>query len=203
MASARPRIALIVLAAGSSRRFGDLDKLATPIAGRALLAWTLDSAFAAQVAARDRVVVVGPGSGIAARLAESHGGRTVFAHDAERGMRASLRAGLAALDAEVTGGLVLLGDDPLAAAQVQAVLDQALGEPERIAAVRRADHVPHPVHLPRSAWTEAGDIDSDPDHGLRRLLAAGDVTWIDRGAERTLDVDVASDAAELAARLTS
>ena len=49
----------IVVAAGASVRMGGVDKLAAPIAGRPLLAWTLDALAMAPVVAR-LVVVTSP-----------------------------------------------------------------------------------------------------------------------------------------------
>jgi 2-C-methyl-D-erythritol 4-phosphate cytidylyltransferase/2-C-methyl-D-erythritol 2,4-cyclodiphosphate synthase len=49
----------IVVAAGTSARMGGLDKLAAPIAGRPLLAWTLDALAGARVVGR-LVVVTAP-----------------------------------------------------------------------------------------------------------------------------------------------
>jgi 2-C-methyl-D-erythritol 4-phosphate cytidylyltransferase/2-C-methyl-D-erythritol 2,4-cyclodiphosphate synthase len=51
-----PRADVVVVAAGSSRRMAGMDKLMAPIAGRPLLAWTIDALAAAPCV--DRLVVV-------------------------------------------------------------------------------------------------------------------------------------------------
>jgi 2-C-methyl-D-erythritol 4-phosphate cytidylyltransferase/2-C-methyl-D-erythritol 2,4-cyclodiphosphate synthase len=51
---------VVVVAAGSSRRMGGIDKLGVPLLGRPLLAWTL-GAFRAVPSVRRLVVVAGPG----------------------------------------------------------------------------------------------------------------------------------------------
>jgi 2-C-methyl-D-erythritol 4-phosphate cytidylyltransferase / 2-C-methyl-D-erythritol 2,4-cyclodiphosphate synthase len=55
---------VVVVAAGGSRRMAGVDKLLAPVAGRPLLAWTLDAIAAAPVV--DRIVLVAP----AARLGQ-------------------------------------------------------------------------------------------------------------------------------------
>ena len=105
-----PRIAAIVLAAGRSSRMGGTNKLLADVHGTPLVARTVDAALASS--ARPVVVVTGhQGDAVRAALA----GRPVtFADnpDFADGLSTSLRAGLAALPAEVDGALVCLGDMP-------------------------------------------------------------------------------------------
>lgn len=196
MATRSARIPIVVLAAGSSTRFGSSDKLVAPVAGRALLAWTLD-ALPREVR---RIVVTGAGSGSPALLALSHGCEIAVAHDAVRGMRHSVLAGLeaAGADPDTRGAIIVLGDDPLAARSAMSVLGTASADPDRAVAVRRPVPVPHPVYVPRAAWPDRSVLDHGHDHGLRDLVVAGDVTWLDGSAAATLDVDQPADVAELA-----
>ncbi len=60
MSSLAPAAAVVVVAAGASRRMGGMDKLQLPLAGRPLLAWTLDAVAAAR-SVRQLIVVVAPG----------------------------------------------------------------------------------------------------------------------------------------------
>ncbi|MCW2921440.1 MAG: hypothetical protein JWL76_1314 [Thermoleophilia bacterium] len=195
------RIALIVLAAGTSERFGSLDKLATPIAGRSLLAWTLDACTDERIAPDDRRVVIGHGSAVATRIAESHGWRTTFAHDAPRGMGASLRAGLAATGPDVDGAAIVLGDDPLAARMLAAVLEVAAADPDTVVAVRRTPFLPHPVYLPRASWPSRDAPVTD--HGLRDELDADRVHWLDDDGAHPVDVDTPDDVTRLVRALSA
>ena len=195
------RIALIVLAAGTSERFGTLDKLAAPVAGRSLLAWTLDASSDGRIVPADRLVVIGHGSAVAARIAESHGWRTTFAHDAPRGMGASLRAGLAATGDHVDGAVVVLGDDPLAVRMLADVVTAAVAAPETVVAVRRTPFVPHPVYLPRASWP--GPDAPVTDHGLREKLDGSDVTWLDDAGIHPVDVDTQDDLSRLLAAMSA
>jgi len=100
-----PSTDAVVVAAGASRRMGGIDKLTVPLAGRPLLAWTLE-ALAASPVVRQLVVVAA-----AERVAELQDrpwlralGARVVAGGARR--QESVRAGVAASDAE----LVLVHD---------------------------------------------------------------------------------------------
>ncbi len=100
----------IIVAAGASRRMGGIDKLRTPLLGRALLAWTIDAVAAARSVRR--VVVVAPTDRVETLEAEpwlrAHGA-VVVAGGSRR--QASVAAGLAATDAPVV--LVHDGARPL------------------------------------------------------------------------------------------
>lgn len=194
------RIALIVLAAGTSERFGALDKLATPVAGRPLLSVTLEACVDGHIGWADRIVVIGPGSAVATRIAESHGWHTTFAHDAPRGMGASLRAGLAATGTDVSGAVIVLGDDPLAARMLPDVVDAARATPDATIAVRRTPFLPHPVYLPRAAWPAADAPITDG--GIREALVGDSVGWIDDPGAHPVDVDSPDDVARLLAAMS-
>ena len=102
----------IVLAAGSSRRFGAANKLLTPLDGRPLLAHALVAARHAPVAwilvvtgaDRTRVAAV-----VRRTLPRA---RIVHARKHREGIAASLAAALAALPSRVDEALVFLGDMP-------------------------------------------------------------------------------------------
>lgn len=104
------RLAAIVLAAGSSRRMGDVNKLAVPWNGRAMVCHPIDAALAAGF---DPVVVVTGHD--AERIEDLVGDRPVaLVHNVRHasGMASSIRCGLRALPRGVDGAVVLLGDMP-------------------------------------------------------------------------------------------
>ena len=105
-----PRIAAIVLAAGQSRRMGEINKLTAELDSKALVAHVVDAALAA---ATDRVLVV---TGHQDReIREALGARqVVYVHNAAfaEGLSTSLKAGIAALPASMDGALIALGDMP-------------------------------------------------------------------------------------------
>jgi molybdenum cofactor cytidylyltransferase len=104
-------IAAVVLAAGLSSRLAPANKLLAALPGGALIAHTVRQVLASRAAP---VIVV---TGFqAARVGDALAGlaiQLVHAPDFADGIAASLRAGVAALPAETTAMLVVLGDMPL------------------------------------------------------------------------------------------
>ena len=104
-----PRIAAVVLAAGSSRRMGT-NKLLESVDGQPIVARVVDTALASQ-ASRVLVVTGHQQPEVVAALA----GRPVtFAHNPAHagGLGSSLRTGIEALPGDVDGALICLGDMP-------------------------------------------------------------------------------------------
>lgn len=103
------KVALVVLAAGQSRRMG-ANKLLADLRGRPLVSWAVDAALASR--ASPVIVVTGhQAEAVRAALAD----RAVqFVHnqDYAEGMAGSLRRGIEALPADVDAVVVLLGDMP-------------------------------------------------------------------------------------------
>jgi len=115
-------IAAVVLAAGRSSRMGGPNKLLAQIGGKPLVRHVVDAALASR--ARPVVVVTGhQRDKVEAALA---GLPVKFVHNPHfaDGLGTSLKAGIAALPAEVDGAIVCLGDMP----QVDAALiDRLIG----------------------------------------------------------------------------
>jgi molybdenum cofactor cytidylyltransferase len=105
-----PRVAAVVLAAGTSSRMGAANKLTLEIGGEPVIARAVDAALASRAA----TVVVVTGYQ-AARVRAALAGRDVaFAHNRyyAQGLSSSLRRGVKALDPEIEGALICLGDMP-------------------------------------------------------------------------------------------
>ncbi|WP_249138631.1 nucleotidyltransferase family protein [Phycicoccus avicenniae] len=165
----------LLLAAGAGRRMGTPKALVRPDpAGPTLLETTLDRLLHAGI--EDVVVVLGAVVDPVLPVIEAAGARAVVADDWQEGMGASLRAGLAHLEAhagpEVTGALVTLVDLPDVGTRVhRRVLGAARGlGPDRL--LRAAyDGVPgHPVVLGREHWAAVADT-ATGDRGARAHLA--------------------------------
>jgi molybdenum cofactor cytidylyltransferase len=105
-----PRIAALVLAAGQSRRMGEINKLLVEVDGKPMARRVVEAV--ASSSAAPVIVVLGHE---AARVAASLDGLPVqFVEnpDYAGGLSTSLRRGLAALPDDVDGALVCLGDMP-------------------------------------------------------------------------------------------
>lgn len=105
-----PRIAALVLAAGRSTRMGTANKLLQPVAGKPMLAHTLDAIAAADIAAT--VVVTGHQTDAVGPLLAGRELLAVHNPNYADGLSTSLKAGLRALPRDVDGVLVCLGDMP-------------------------------------------------------------------------------------------
>jgi CTP:molybdopterin cytidylyltransferase MocA len=147
-------VAAVVLAAGAATRYGRPKQ-------RELLPAVLDRLARTSV---DHVVVVEGAYRLDAVIRSRPGDRVavVTAPDWARGPGASLRAGLAALPADVTHAVVVLADGPgLDPRAVERVLARRAAGPVLAASYDGARS--HPVLLAREAW------DAVPDVGARAL----------------------------------
>ncbi len=117
-----PRVAAVILAAGQSRRMGRDNKLLREVDGVPMVIRVV----AAVSASRARPVIVVTGHQEAEVRAALAGANVTFVHnpDFAEGLSTSLRSGLAALPAEVTGAVICLGDMPRVSA---ALVDRLIG----------------------------------------------------------------------------
>ena len=185
-----PSIAALVLAAGSSRRTGKLNKLLAELDGTPMVGRVADATLASR--ARPIVVVTGYE---ATRVRMSLGDRDVIVvenPDYAEGLSTSLRRGLGALPSDVDGVIVCLGDMP---AVTSRHLDKLIAayDPEE----RRAICVPtfggkrgNPVLWDRNYFDEMAGIAGDV--GARHLIgqhaeAVCEVAMDDEGVLLDLD----------------
>ena len=182
--------AAILLAAGSSRRFGRRNKLLATIGGRPLLAHAL---LAARMAVRGPVIVVtGADRAKISRLVRSmrvSGVRLVHAARHREGLGASVTAGLAALRPIDRQFFLFLGDAPFMAKGLPGALVRALGP--GIDAVRPAHRgVPgHPVLVRTAIARQAAP---KGDRGLGPLLRRARVRTIQGGPGSASDIDTSA-----------
>lgn len=180
----------ILLAAGASRRLGRAKQL-VELDGEPLLR----RAARALVATRplETLVVLGHDAERMRAALDGLPVRCVVATDHAEGMAASLRAGLAALDARCDGALVALTDQPaLHADHLGALLDAWRAQPSRAAASVYAGVLGVPALLPRAWFDELAQLRGDV--GARALLRARAANVIAVAAPALArDVDVEAD----------
>jgi molybdenum cofactor cytidylyltransferase len=104
------KIAVIVLAAGQSRRMGSVNKLLADIDGKPMTAYVVDSAIASR--ASPVIIVTGHEPGLLEEALADRDVRFIHNPDFADGLSTSLRAGLYLLDADFDGAVVCLGDMP-------------------------------------------------------------------------------------------
>ena len=149
--------AAILLAAGSSRRFGQGDKLMAMLGGTPLLRHALDRALGS--GAR-RVIVVTPAGGRIARLVRALDHPRVAHVRAARhreGLAASLAAGLAAVRPIERELLIFLADMPFARMPRALRLSPGHGAARPIVGGRPGHPLLVRTHAARAASRAAGD----------------------------------------------
>ena len=160
--------ALVILAAGDSRRLGSPKQL-VQFHGETLLRHTAREACGA--AAADVVVVLGFE---AARMrGELRGLRARTAENAlwREGIASSIRAGVAALDPAAEGVLICVCDQPhISSAHVDALLAAAEAAPGRAVASMYGGAPGVPAFFPRALFDDLTALRGDA--GAKRVLAS-------------------------------
>jgi molybdenum cofactor cytidylyltransferase len=183
-----PAHAIVLLAAGASRRLGEPKQLVTrdgePLVRRmARLALTTEPSQA--------VVVVGHrADDVHATVADLAIGR-VDCEDWSEGMGASLRAGIAALRPGIDGALVVLCDQlALTSSHLLALRDTWRVQPQRAVATLADGVAGVPALLPRSWFADVAALHGD--RGARDLLRSrGAAVSSIAAPELALDLDEA------------
>jgi CTP:molybdopterin cytidylyltransferase MocA len=155
----------VVLAAGASRRLGRAKQL-VEVDGEPLLRRVVRAALATMP--RECIVVLDDDAPFDAVL-DALAVRIVRVADAATGMAASLRAGVAALDAACEGALVVVVDQPaLAERHLQALCTAWRAAPAFAIASGYAGVVGVPALLPRRWFDDVAALSGDV--GARELL---------------------------------
>lgn len=184
-----PKHGVVVLAAGSSRRFGRTKQLLR-LDGEFLVHRAARMALA--TSPRDAVLVLGHAAVEVAEAVRDLALRNVVCEAHAQGMGASLAAGLAALDGHCEAALVLLCDQPaLQAEHLRALLATWQDSPAQAVASAYAGVRGVPAVLPR-AWFAR--VQSGNDEGARTWLRddAQDVVTVTCEA-LAHDIDVPGD----------
>jgi molybdenum cofactor cytidylyltransferase len=182
----------VLLAAGRGSRFdpsGVQNKLLAPLADGTPLARA--SAHRLLISVPRVIAVVRPGAEALAHVLNEAGCDVVFSSDAQRGMGASLAAGVRA-SGDAEGWLVALADMPwIATATVEAVT-RTLGAGASLVVPFYRGQRGHPVGFANEHYDALAALDGDT--GARALLAAHQVTRIDVDDWGVVgDVDTADD----------
>ncbi len=163
-------VAVVVLAAGASTRFGENDKLTHPVDGKAMVRHAVEAARAA--GAGEIVVVTGP-SDAAVRVAlDGLDVRLVRNGSAADGMGTSIACGANAVGDSAGAILVMLGDMPYVRAATLGALFAAFdpkGGKDIVAPVHDGRRG-HPVLFGKRHFTALWALSGD--NGARSVLTA-------------------------------
>jgi molybdenum cofactor cytidylyltransferase len=153
------RISAVILAAGTSSRMGTAKQLLR-WDDRPLLQHVLDSVRAS--AAADIVLVLGFEAEAIQREIEPQNVRIAINHNFQQGMGTSLKAGLAAIDSEAEGALIILADQPLVrpATLDRLIAEHRVGKAQIVIPTYRGFRG-NPVLLDRSIFPEVMNLGGD------------------------------------------
>ena len=180
-------IAVIVLAAGASTRFGE-QKLVVPLGGKAVVRHAVERACASGA---DETIVVTGANGAEVRAALR--GLTVRFVENPRfkdGMSTSLAAGIAALPAGAEAAIIALGDQPLVPPEAYAgVLAEYRRERAPIVTASYNGVRGHPVLFDAALFAELRATRGD--RGARGVIGGdpGRVRHVELGLPVPADVD--------------
>ncbi len=188
-------VCAIVLAAGSSRRFG-MNKLLLPFGDQSVIQSTLATVVAAEIT-HIKVVTGHDATLIEQEVTQFCDARVTLVRNADHDageMLSSIKVGLRALEGtDALAALVVLGDQPLLQGSVlRSLLARHKQHPGEIIAPVYRNQRGHPVLFPRRFWAELLELppDGNPRDVIRKhggdlqLLEAPDDTIL-------LDVDTA------------
>jgi molybdenum cofactor cytidylyltransferase len=159
---------VMLLAAGSSTRFGSPKQLAD-IAGRPMLARTLDTVL--QLERRHPVtVVLGADVERLEPLVRDASAQVAFNPDHAQGMASSIRVGLAQAPFDARGVLIALADQvAVTADDLRQLVSRWEQQPDRIVAALYDDTIGVPAIFPADLFRELAELQGD--RGARVLLS--------------------------------
>lgn len=180
------RLAVILLAAGESRRYGASDKLLADLAGRPLARHIADRLAGLEPGA---LIAVCRDDRVAALLAEA--GFTIVRNDAPaRGLSHSLALGIAATPAGIEAALVCLADMPnVPTTHLRALIAAFDAERAPVVASALADRPMPPAMFGRAHFAALRGLTGD--RGARDLLRAA--VHVPSSAEALADIDRPAD----------
>ena len=195
-------IAGLILAAGDGSRFGG-GKLTADLAGRPVLSYAAEAMLGVQAVERVLVVLGDHADSVAAALPQG-GFETIVCPDFERGISASLRAGVAELGADpaVETIVLTLGDQPLITPEaIVAVLESMTAGVNAARAVFEGEPG-HPVIFGRELF--ASMLSLEGDSGAQALLERAGVRRVEASQLcRPDDVDTREDLEMINSRLSA
>jgi molybdenum cofactor cytidylyltransferase len=175
----------VVLAAGSSSRFGSAKQLVR-LGGRPLLHIAVTRA--AEVTGNALIVVLGAGAAQLAPLLKHSPGSVVVNRDWREGIGSSIRAAMARLPPTCRGVMLLLADQAAVTADdLRRLSGTWRKQPQYIAAAEYGGTSGAPAIFPRSRFRELAELRGDV--GARELLR--------RSADRVVRVPMPSAAIDV------
>ncbi|MES9935988.1 MAG: molybdopterin-binding/glycosyltransferase family 2 protein [Sedimenticola sp.] len=162
------KVAAIILAGGSSRRAGPINKLLAPYHGKPLVRHVIEAASAAPLTAR--IAVTGHEAAVVREALTEEGFQIIHNPRHREGMSTSIKTGIQALPVDTDGAIIMLGDMPDitvdAISRLIAAFEESGGR--SICVPTFAGRRGNPVLWPRAFFSEILDLEGDT--GARDLI---------------------------------
>lgn len=191
-----PRIAALVLAAGSSRRLGQPKQL-LPFRGKTLLGSTIDTVLGFEFP--QTLVTTGGAAADVREQVDFSGVEVVDSLHHTDGCSSSIVSALPAIDPSADGFFLFLGDQPDIPDTAVAALTEAARSGAEIAVVDYSDGTGHPFWLSRSTFGALAELHGDK--AVWKVLESGrfQTSHVSVDQPTPLDVDTWDDYEELLA----
>lgn len=178
-------ISAVVLAAGTSSRFGRTKQL-LELEGRPLVQHVIEAAAAAGLG--EIIVVLGHDEArVRMALDLPLNARAIHNRDYRKGQSASIAAGLAVCSPDSEGAVVLLADQPgVEPADIASLMEAFRASGKPITRLRYRD-APGPALLARAIWPEVRELSGDVG---ARVLIRDHPEWVH---ELPIDADAPPD----------
>jgi len=193
-------IGAVVLAAGTSSRFGE-QKLLVPLGGKLLIRWTIEHVLASQV--EDVVIVLGREAEAVREALKCLPVRFLVNPRYPEGMSSSLQAGVSSLGPAVEAALIVLGDQPQITPAIINQLIETYRKARKLVVVPVYEGVQgNPVLFDASLFPELEAVRGD--QGAREVVAKdpGRVASVPFPFPMPRDVDTRDDYEALLRQLT-
>lgn len=181
-------ISAVILAAGSSRRFGG-NKLLAEIRGKTVLQHVVDAARNSPV---DSVILVISGE-TAGSFKDTNGISVVINNNPAAGLSYSVRLGIQEASKHADAALVMLGDMPnITSGIIEKFTELSRKNPESIISGMVRNEFMVPAVFPRSLFGEMKKLSGD--FGARAIIQGfGNVVPVELKESDIIDIDVRSD----------
>ena len=163
----KPRVALIVLAAGLSKRFGR-NKLLEKIEGKTVIERVVSEALKSKV--DDVIVVVGHEAERIEEVLKNLPCKLVFNEDYLKGQSSSVKKGLSVVKELADAVMVLPGDVALVDSKMMnAIIDEYKKGKSSIVVAGYRERSGHPILIGRELFREVEQID-EATMGLKKVM---------------------------------
>jgi molybdenum cofactor cytidylyltransferase len=186
------KISGIILAAGSSSRMPNQNKLMAKINGKTILESVLDTALMVDLS--QVIVVLGSNAEQLSELLIDYPVTQVINDEWEKGMSSSIKTGVEKLEDDINGTMIILGDMPgVRANDLQLLLNKFVEhEYQKIVYPARNNQQGHPVIFPKKYFKELVLLTGD--RGAKSILNEKNSIGVDINSQGIImDIDTESD----------